>query len=316
MGALDWRTVGPMTVTESIPPEQPRVLAALAGDALLDFGPTFAAVYPGRRDPCTEWSSTALRRASRTPEGPATLHAFVRRGCVWAQAFGPGAGWMITQAPRIVGLNDRPEDFRPACAKLRRLRGRVRGFRMAQTPTVLDALLPTILGQRVKVVEAHRSWRRIVQELGEPAPGPFGLFLPPDPRRLARAPGWWFSQHGVDGRRAAAVIEACRQAARLDRASAERLISLFKHLRGLGPWTLGNVRVRAFGDPDALIIGDYNLPHMVVHFFTGAARGTDAQMVKLLQPFKGQRARAVRWMKMSGQRAPRFGPKQRLRFAP
>ena len=187
---------------------------------------------------------------------------------------------------------------------------------MGQTPTVLDALLPTIFGQRVKVYEARRSWGRIVRALDERAPGPRPLWLPPDPKRLVRAPSWWFAQHGVDDKRARALVESSRHAAKIDAAGPDRLPELFRLIQGLGPWTLGNVTLRAFGDPDALIVGDYNLPHAVTYFFTGAPRGTDAQMLELLAPFTGHRGRTVLMLKSSGQHPPRFGPKQRFRFRP
>ena len=289
-------------------------LAALGPDLAINFRMTFGFVYPGGSDPCTQTGRQELWRASRTPDGPATLHLFVDENHLWARAFGVGKEWMLKAAPRVASLLDRPEDFRPACAKLRRLKGRTFGLRLAQTPTVLDALLPTILGQRVKVYEARRSWSRIVRDLGEPAPGPVQLWLPPDPKRLVRAPSWWFAQHGVEQKRSKTMVEVCRHAARLDAASPDELPRLFRLIKGLGPWTLGNVQLRAFGDPDALIVGDYNLPHMVTHFFTGAARGDDEQMLDLLAPYAGQRGRAVRWVKAAGTRPPRFGPKQRFRF--
>jgi 3-methyladenine DNA glycosylase/8-oxoguanine DNA glycosylase len=79
---------------------------------------------------------------------------------------------------------------------------------------------------------------------------------------------------------------------------------------------VGHVRLRYLGDPDALILGDYNLPHVVGRFFTGAARSTDAEMLEHLEPFRGQRARAVRWIKTSGIERARFGPRTPLRLTP
>ena len=291
----------------------PRIVADLSDGPTINFALTFGSVYPGAHDPCTRRGTDELWRASRTPDGPATLHIFRRSDRLWARAFGPGARWMLAHAARIASLDDRPADFRP-CPRLRRLRPHTLGLRLAQTPTVLDALLPTILGQRVKVYEARRSWGRIVRALDERAPGPADLLLPPDPARLRRAPSWWFAEHGVERKRACALVDACRHADRIDRASPAQLARLFRLIPGLGPWTLGNVRLRAFGDADALIVGDYNLPHMVAFFFAGEPRGTDARMLELLTPYTGQRARAIRWIKSSGVRAPRFGPKTRFRF--
>ena len=66
------------------------------------------------------------------------------------------------------------------------------------------------------------------------------------------------------------------------------------------------------GDPDAISIGDYHIKDVVVHYFTGRARGTDDEMCELLEPWAGQRQRIVRLIELSGVGKPRFGP----RYAP
>ncbi len=296
-------------------PEVPRLLADVRTLGGLNFRSTFDPVYPGPSDPCTHRTERALWRSCRTPDGPGTLHLYLEGHRLWARAFGPGGGWLLAQAPRIASLGDHPHTFQPACPRLRRLRPRTFGLRLAQTPTVMDALLPTIVHQRVKTYEARRSWARVVRAISEAAPGPTPrLWLPPTPKRLLRAPGWWFAQHGIEAKRARALLEACRHADRLNAASSTELTRLFALLPGLGPWTLGNVHLKAYGDPDAVIVGDYHIPHSVTHFFTGRARGSDDEMLELLAPFGGHRARVQRWIGLGAGRAPRFAPKQRFRF--
>ena len=39
---------------------------------------------------------------------------------------------------------------------------------------------------------------------------------------------------------------------------------------------------------------------------------TDAQMLELLEPYRGQRGRVVRLLLVDGHSAPKFGPRQRL----
>jgi 3-methyladenine DNA glycosylase/8-oxoguanine DNA glycosylase len=65
----------------------------------------------------------------------------------------------------------------------------------------------------------------------------------------------------------------------------------------------------AFGDPDAVPIGDYHLPHVVSYALTGEPRGDDDRMLELLEPYRGQRGRVLRLLVWSGHRAPRFGPR-------
>jgi 3-methyladenine DNA glycosylase/8-oxoguanine DNA glycosylase len=66
------------------------------------------------------------------------------------------------------------------------------------------------------------------------------------------------------------------------------------------------------GDPDALSVGDYHLKNLVAWHFTGRPRGTDEEMVDLLEQFRPQRCRVARLISLLGH-APAFGPRQPLR---
>lgn len=81
---------------------------------------------------------------------------------------------------------------------------------------------------------------------------------------------------------------------------------------GVGEWTAAETVQRAMGDPDTVSVGDYHIHDVVVHALTGRARGDDAEMLRLLEPWRGQRQRVVRLVEQSGVGAPRFGP----RYAP
>ena len=80
-------------------------------------------------------------------------------------------------------------------------------------------------------------------------------------------------------------------------------------LPDVGPWTVGEVARVALGDPDAVSVGDYHLPTMVAFALVGEPRADDARMLELLEPYRGQRARVVRLLELSGIRAPRYGPR-------
>ena len=83
-------------------------------------------------------------------------------------------------------------------------------------------------------------------------------------------------------------------------------------VRGIGPWTIASVLGPACGDDDAVIVGDYHLPHLVAWNLAGEARADDARMLDLLEPFRGVRGRVVRLIGMAGRRAPAFGPRRRI----
>ena len=78
-----------------------------------------------------------------------------------------------------------------------------------------------------------------------------------------------------------------------------------RSIAGLGIWTSARVREAALGDPDAVPVGDAALKHLVAFVFTGERRGTDAQMIELLEPFRGHRGRVLRLLKAAGLGPPR-----------
>jgi len=69
----------------------------------------------------------------------------------------------------------------------------------------------------------------------------------------------------------------------------------------------------ALGDPDAVQVGDYHIPHAVGYALEGTVRSTDERMLELLEPYRGHRARVIRLIVVAGIAAPRFGPKLPLR---
>ena len=66
---------------------------------------------------------------------------------------------------------------------------------------------------------------------------------------------------------------------------------------------------RAWGDPDAVSVGDYHLPSLVAWALAGEPNGTDERMLELLEPFRGQRGRVIRLLEVAGVRAERHGPR-------
>ena len=66
------------------------------------------------------------------------------------------------------------------------------------------------------------------------------------------------------------------------------------------------------GDADAVSVGDYHLKNVVAWHLAGRPRGTDEEMVALLEPFRPHRGRVIRLLETLGG-APAFGPRQPLR---
>ncbi|MDQ6880051.1 MAG: DNA-3-methyladenine glycosylase 2 family protein [Candidatus Dormibacteraeota bacterium] len=271
---------------------------------------------PLAQGPCLRITTGEVWRASHTPDGPATLH-LVRSGPgVNVEAWGPGATWAAGQAAALCGEEDDDVGFSPRHPFLAQVYKRNPGLRIPKTRAVFEALVPAILEQKVTGIEARRSYRALMEALGEPAPGPARLTVPPSPHLLARTPYWTLHRFGIERRRAEAIIGAARSAARLEETVAMSMPAAYQRLEaftGVGPWTAAQVAAVALGDADAVPVGDYNLPHSIGYALEGTVRSTDKRMLELLNPYRGHRGRVIRLIGLAGISAPRFGPRMPLR---
>ena len=230
-------------------------------------------------------------------------------------AWGAGAEAVLDRAPEIVGATDDPAALVPRHAVLAAAVRRSHGLCIPRPRNTVETLLPVILEQKVQAAAAHRSYGGIVRRWGEPAPGPaasLGLMVPPDPAVLARVPSYALHVLNIERRRAETFIRAARLAGALEEAAGMAAVAARARLQvvpGVGPWTSAEVALHALGDPDAVPVGDYHLPNLVSWALAGEARGDDARMLELLEPYRGQRGRVIRVLAAAGIRAPKFGPR-------
>jgi hypothetical protein len=293
----------------------------------LDVPLTLSVYRHGGGDPAYGTDAAgAVWRTSLTPDGPGTLRVSVTApgaapgpggAVVIAQAWGPGAGWLLDALPAQLGFHDDRAGFAARHPVIGELALRFEGLRVGRGGRVFEALVPAVLEQKVVGREAHRAWRFLLRAHGSPAPGPApaGMRVFPPPRTWARIPSWDWHRAGVEGVRARTIINAAAAAARLedaldlDPAEADRRL---RSLPGIGPWTSAEIRQRAMGDPDAVSVGDYHLPNAVG--WTLARRKTDdAGMLELLAPYAGHRYRVTRLIELGGSFPPRRGPRMPVR---
>lgn len=282
----------------------------------IDLFNTFQPLRRGPVDPTTRLGRNEVWRASRGPHGPFTLHVTSASSGLGAEAWGPGAGWALELLPALVGAEDDWSDFEPRHPLVRDLWRAMPGVRFPSWPTVTEILVPTILEQKVIASTAKQAYRKLCFFYGERAPGPMKLWLPPAPKTLAAVPYHEFHPLGVEQRRAGIVKSVCSRAKRMDEAASlpweerrRRLEAMF----GVGRWTSAEVARIAWGDPDAVSVNDFHLPHVISWALAGEPRGTDERMLELLAPYEGHRARAVRLIEAAGITAPKFGPRQAIR---
>ncbi|MDQ1617915.1 MAG: hypothetical protein QOE19_484 [Actinomycetota bacterium] len=262
-------------------------------------------------------TGTALWRATRTPEGPATLRLEAMPGYdVAATAWGPGAAWALDGVPALLGEGDDPAGFDPRHPLLRDTWRRNPGWRVPRSRQVMEALVPAVLEQKVTGREAWRAWRTLVCRYGEPAPGPVdllprGMFVAPTPESWRRVPSWDWHRAGVDLSRSRTVVTAAGSAGRLEALHAAGPAEAARKMRtlpGIGVWTAAEVGQRALGDADAVSVGDFHLASMVGWALVGERVDEDA-MLELLEPYAGHRYRAVRMIELAGVRYERHGPR-------
>lgn len=283
----------------------------------LDLGLTVGPMRRGPGDPAFRVTSDgSVWRGSRTPAGPGTLRLARCGGQIEAEAWGPGADWLLDRVPALLGADDDPGAFVPRHRIVHETHRRTPGLRLTRTGLVLESLVPTILEQKVTSDEAYRAWRLLLQRHGEPAPGPLDrLYVMPDARGWAMIPSWEWHRAGVDGKRSATVVRAARVARRLEEATTMDLPAALARLQlvpGIGPWTAAEALQRSNGAPDAITVGDLHVPKIVGYALTGERGTDDDRMLELLAPYEGQRHRACRLILLSGRTPPRRAP----RFAP
>ena len=265
----------------------------------------------GAHDPSQLEHEGIIWRATRTPDGVATLALRIERTRVRAAAWGAGAVWALEQVPRLCGGDDDPAGFEahrhPLVAEAHHRHG---DLRLGRTDLVFDALVSAIFEQKVTGLQAFGAWRMILTWCGERAPGPTPrpMFAPPADWHLI--PSWTWHRAGLEPPQSRAVVEAAARRTSIERAAADEpsADAALTSLRGVGPWTSAETRIRAFGDADAVSVGDYHLAHQVGYALTGH-RVDDDGMLELLEPWRGHRQRVIRLLGLSGRIEPRRGPR-------
>jgi 3-methyladenine DNA glycosylase/8-oxoguanine DNA glycosylase len=301
----------------------------------LDLPATLGGLGHGRGDPTWAYDTDGSTWwATWTPDGPGTLRlapgAVGQHGArvVHADAWGPGAQWLLSGVPELLGATDDRAGFEPARHPLvAELDHRHPGLRIPRTRRVLEAAISAALSQKVTGNEAFASWRAVVRRHGSAAPGPVTptagrpvvldrLIVPPAPEGWRR-----LSQHDLMSAgvtpdrvrvvRALALVWDALERTATDARPLYAVDAALRSIPGVGPWTSAEIRQRAHGDPDAISVGDYHLANDTCWALTGKQghRGDDETMLALLQPWAGHRFRVQRLLEVAHLHAPRRGPR-------
>lgn len=250
-----------------------------------------------------------------TPAGPGTIllrRPATTRSIIEATAWGPGHRWLIERADAFVGNHDDVDQFNPP-KKLERA-WKQRPFYVGRNDQVWEELISGVFGQKVQETKAKQSRSLLARNYGVEAPGPFPGWVLPNAERVANMAYHHFHPLGVERKRAESLLRAAREIQRVPSIvtkSPEEFKQRFEKIRGIGPWTTNVVAAKAFGDADAVPVGDYHIPNTVCWALASEPRGSDQRMLELLEPFSGHRYRVIRLAKSTGG-APKYGPRLSL----
>ncbi|HEU5475849.1 MAG TPA: DNA-3-methyladenine glycosylase 2 family protein [Actinophytocola sp.] len=281
---------------------------------VLDLPALLAPLRRGGGDPAFRRDGTGIVwLVSNTTAGVGTLAVRRAGGAVLASAWGPGADELLGGLPALLGDGDDDSDFQAHHPLVAETRRRLPGLRLGSVGRVWDVLFAAVLEQKVTGYEARRSWRELCRRFGTPAPGPApaGMAAPPTPRAVLGIADWEWHRAGLDGARRRTLIAAAQVAHRLEGAVAlrgEPGRALLRKVPGIGVWTAAEIAQRAWGDADAVSVGDFHIPSIVGYALVGHKLDDDG-MLEVLAPYAPHRHRAVRYIEASGFRKPRFGPR-------
>ena len=288
----------------------------------IDLRAVLGSLRRGGGDPCLRIGSDGVWWATRSAGSPVTMHLRVdgRERELRVDAWGDGVAELPDVLPRILGADDDVSGFVPHHDVIAQAWRRFSGWRVPCTGRVLESLAPAVLEQKVTGGEARDAWRTLVRAHGDRAPGPtpVPMFAPPTAAAWSRIPEWEWYRAGVTPQRRRTLVRAASVGRRLDGLAsstapdaAQVAGNVLQELPGIGPWTAAEVRQRALGDPDTVSVGDFHLPLQVSYGLTGerCARGDDARMLELLEPYRGHRYRVQRLLELAGVSAPRRGPR-------
>lgn len=199
----------------------------------------------------------------RIDQSPAVLTLALSAGQVDVAVSGTSGPAAHTCITALLGLEQDAAAFARLARKLglgRLVAGRP-GLRLVQTPSLFDGLVWSIIGQQINFPFACVLKRRLIERTGDRIAA--GLYAPPAPAAVAAlspeelAP-LQFSRSKADYLIATArlIVEGKLDLEALRTQSATRVERTLLAIRGLGPWSVNYLMMRALGLPDCVPWGD------------------------------------------------------------
>jgi AraC family transcriptional regulator of adaptative response / DNA-3-methyladenine glycosylase II len=177
-----------------------------------------------------------------------------------------GLAGLVERARQALDLDADPLQIATTFRSDRRLRAgveRLPGLRVPGTFDPFELTVRAVLGQQVSVLAARTLAGRLVRRFGERLPEPDGTLTHvfPGPEALTGAK---IEAIGIPASRAETIRRLARavteEGLELGPTSApDELRARLGEIRGIGPWTIEYVAMRALRDPDAFPASDLGL---------------------------------------------------------
>lgn len=171
-------------------------------------------------------------------------------------------------------------------------------LRISQTHTIYSGLLWTIVGQQINFTFASLLLRRLIEKTGLPLD--HHLHAPPTPQAVAALNpeellSLQYSRQKADYVTSISrlIAEGALDLESLPRMSATRAEQTLLAVRGLGPWSVNYLMMRALGFADCLPLGDTGVTSGLVSLFQLKQRPDAAKTIRLLAPFSPFRSLAT-----------------------
>jgi AraC family transcriptional regulator of adaptative response / DNA-3-methyladenine glycosylase II len=164
---------------------------------------------------------------------------------------------------------------------------RVPGIRVPGHVDGDEVAIRAVLGQQVSVAAATRLATVLTERYGATvrADGPLRRVFP-DAATLAKVDPDELPMPGARARTVVTLAAALADGTiRLDAgADREQAAEALASIKGIGPWTVSYVRMRALGDPDAFLPGDLALRRALERF--GSSHGTSDSSAESWRPYR------------------------------
>lgn len=182
-------------------------------------------------------------------------------------------------------------------------------LRITQTPSVFDGLLWAIIGQQINLPFAFQLKHRLTALASRPFAQ--GLYAPPTPAEIARLEPEQLKPLQFSRSKAGYVIDTARLITRgeldldaLRTMSATRAERTLLAIRGLGPWSVNYLMMRALGFADCVPLGDTGVTSGLRTLFKLEDRPDIEATKRLMMVFSPYRSLATAHLWQLNQPAP------------